>query len=231
MRVPCSPETFYRLTLAEQGFLPPAEEETIAKIAEARSCSVEVVKLAQVYFEQLQKDGVPYESPAIMTSDAFKMAEAFLEHKVACEMEAAKFMEDLVTKLAAVAAAAAEEAGVGELSPMALLKIAGLQAQENLDLVTKIAMVETVKEAAAPAAPPGAPPTAPPTAPPAFDATQYHDNFKNLNTPVLARSFVQHLSGNMEPSQSLIEEHVRQMKNGLHPSRSEERRVGKECTG
>jgi hypothetical protein len=211
MRVPCSPETYYRLTLAEQGFLPPAEDEQIAKIAEARSCSVEVVKLAQVYFEQLQKDGVPYEDPVIMTSDAFKMAEAYLEHKNACEMEAAAFVDGLATKLAEVAKTMAEEAGIGEMSPLALLKIAGLQAQETLDLATAIAMAPTLPEPAKTAE----------GAAPAFDPKAYHSPYGTLNAPTLLKDVIGHmhgLSGDQLNNPDVVGGHVRQMTSGLHSS-------------
>lgn len=133
MKVPCSPETFYRLSLAEQGFLAPREDEVVTKIAENRKCDVAVVKMAQAVFEQMQKDGVPYESVELMTADSFKMAEAYHQHMADCAKEAEDLAKKLTDKLAAAAAEFAKEAGVEEFPPLLLVKVAGLQAQERVD--------------------------------------------------------------------------------------------------
>ncbi|HSW49751.1 MAG TPA: hypothetical protein VLH09_06220 [Bryobacteraceae bacterium] len=153
MRVPCSPEAFYKLSLAEQGFLPPDAEEAVTKVAEARQCSVEVVKLAQAYYEQMQKDGVPYEDPTIMVSDSFKLAEAYLEHQAVCAEEASALVSKLASTLIEAVSKFAEAEQLTELAPLALLKIAGLHAQEQLDVLAEIAELPPVKTAAE-----GAPP-------------------------------------------------------------------------
>jgi len=134
MLAPLTLKEFYAGTLKAAGFTPP--EDSTAKFAEAAKVDVETLKTAQAVFEQLQLDGVSYDTPKAMADDAMKIATAYLDHCKEAATEAEKLANDLlrVTKHAVEGYLA--QGGI-DLDALEGVKIAGLQAQSFQQLTQK----------------------------------------------------------------------------------------------
>lgn len=132
---------FYGISMSQAGFVCP-EDET-CKIAEARNQSPVLVKMAQMVYEQTQKDGVPYDNDYLRSEDAFKIAEAYLTHQNEATLDAADKMDRLMNKLAEVATEFAEDVGIEGMSVADLLKAAALQADTAAEFVAAIEAEKT----------------------------------------------------------------------------------------
>jgi hypothetical protein len=139
-------DEFYSATLKSNGFVPPADE--IAKVAAAQNIDVETAKIARAIFEQLQLDGVPYESNAAMLADSIKMAGAYLGLIEESKAEAQKLAAEL-HKVAKLALENFLTHNRIELDSNEAVKIAGLQAQSFQELASTKLDIE--KAAALPA--------------------------------------------------------------------------------
>jgi hypothetical protein len=134
MLTPLTLREFYGETLKAAGFTPP--EESTAKFAEASKIDVEIVKMAQSVFEQLQLDGVKYDTPKLMADDAMKIANAYFDHCKTAAAEAEKLAGDLHRVACHAVEGYLSQHGI-ELDANEGVKIAGLQAQSFQQLTQK----------------------------------------------------------------------------------------------
>lgn len=134
MLAPLTLKEFYAGTLKAAGFTPP--EDSIAKFAESAKVDVETIKTAQAVFEQLQLDGVTYDTPKMMADDAMKIANAYLDHCKAAAAEAEKIAGDLHRVARHAVEGYLAHAGI-DLDADEGVKIAGLQAQSFQMLTQK----------------------------------------------------------------------------------------------
>lgn len=139
---------FYESTMAANGRDLIDEDAVLQKIAEKNDIPFEQAKLAQVYYEQLQKDEllageVWYDNDQDRRDDAFKLAEAYQAHVQDTTKVAEAKANRLLEKLAAVAEEWAEDAGLGdEFSATELVKIAGLQAESVIQYEQEVAELQ-----------------------------------------------------------------------------------------
>jgi len=142
MKTLLSPDQFYDLALQQRGLVRIDEDERAVKLAEVHKESVEIVKLAQVYFEQLAKDQQVtlenggeawYDKPEVMADDAMKLAKAYYAHIEEAQKTAEENANRLLEKLAQAAEEWAKDAKY-EGDPLELVKVAGLQAQSVLEM-------------------------------------------------------------------------------------------------
>ncbi len=135
-------DEFYSATLKSNGFVPPVDE--IAKVAAAQNIDVETAKIARAIFEQLQLDGVPYESNAAMLADSIKMAGAYLGLIEESKAEAQKLAAEL-HKVAKLALENFLTHNRIELDSNEAVKIAGLQAQSFQELTHREAELRQIE--------------------------------------------------------------------------------------
>lgn len=157
MKTLLSPDQFYDLALQQRGLVRIDEDERAVKLAEVHKEPVEIVKLAQVYFEQLAKDQQVtlenggeawYDKPEVMADDAMKLAKAYYAHIEEAQKTAEENANRLLEKLAQAAEEWAKDAKY-EGDPLELVKVAGLQAQSVLEMEerqSKIAAVDPVSQ-------------------------------------------------------------------------------------
>jgi hypothetical protein len=131
---PLSLHEFYAETLKQANFEPPKEE--LEKVAAARNIPLETLKIARSIFEQLQLDGVPYESSSAMLEDSIKIATAYVNHVQDAKASADKLAGDL-HRVARHAVEGYLSAQGIELDADEGVKIAGLQAQSFQKLARK----------------------------------------------------------------------------------------------
>lgn len=131
-----TPEEFYQATLANQGLLDDAlsitkeAEVKIAALAQERGLPVEVVKLAEAYYQQLDLDGLEYDDPATQREDALKIAEAYYEHLTEVRTAAVDLADAAAQKLAEAATAFIKEREL-DLDVEDVLKMAQLQTETS----------------------------------------------------------------------------------------------------
>lgn len=123
---PLTPREFYDAALQNAGVTPQTLD--IQKVAAARQVPVETAKLAEVFFEQLQKDRIEYTDEGARADDALKLAEAYIEH----EQKTAAAAAELACGALAAQIKAAEE----------YIKSAGLEGQLDVLEVMHIALEE-----------------------------------------------------------------------------------------
>lgn len=134
MFAPLDLKEFYSETLKQAGFTPP--DDQIEKFAAANQLDVETTKMASAIFEQLQLDGVKYDSHQDMFQDALKIANAYADHVKEASAQAEKIAGDLHR--------IARHAVEGYLAQHSIqmdadegVKIAGLQASSFQKLMQK----------------------------------------------------------------------------------------------
>ena len=121
------PREFYEATLLNEGI--EIEPEDLTKVAEAHEMDLETAKLARAYFEQLQLDGVQYESESARFGDAVKMAKAYFDHAVEAHVEARKIADGILGKVTESLRDYAEGAGLEDVPLSELLLVASKQAE------------------------------------------------------------------------------------------------------
>lgn len=128
-----TPEEFYEATLANQGLLDNVREVTkeaevkIAALAEERGLPVEVVKLAEAYYGQMDLDGLNYDDKVTQREDALKIAEAYYSHTQEVRAETVKVADAIMAAAMEAAEKVAAELGT-DLNGFEAIKIAALQA-------------------------------------------------------------------------------------------------------
>lgn len=146
---PMTIEEFYLSTLKEAGVEPRPTD--LNKIAEAKGVSVEIVKLAKAFYEQLQLDDVPYEDEKLRAVDSMKMAEAYFGHIEETKTAAVETADGLLRYLEHAAEGYCAHHQI-PLDGREALKVAGYQA-ESAQVYEK----ENSKVATIPIGPAGAP--------------------------------------------------------------------------
>ncbi len=121
-----NPREFYEMTLKEHGVQPLTND--MEKVAEAKGISIEEAKLANAFFEQLQLDGVPYETHVQRREDALKIAHSYIEHVKEAEADAVKIADGLLRALEHAAEGFLSHNNI-KLDARTAVKIAGLQAE------------------------------------------------------------------------------------------------------
>ena len=134
MLAPLTIKEFYAQTLKQAGFTPP--EDQIEKFAAANKLDLETTKLASAIFEQLQLDGVKYETHQDMLQDALKIAHAYADHVKEASAQAEKIAGDLHRVARHAVEGYLAQHGI-DLNADEGVKIAGLQAQSFQVLTQK----------------------------------------------------------------------------------------------
>jgi ElaB/YqjD/DUF883 family membrane-anchored ribosome-binding protein len=93
-----NPDTFYAEALQVSGITPRAPED-FEKIALVTGVDVEVVKLASFFYDELQKDAIPYASEQDRSADAMSLAYAYDTHVKQAEAEADQIVDELAGEL------------------------------------------------------------------------------------------------------------------------------------
>jgi hypothetical protein len=127
------PRQFYVGTMARNGIDIRDEEADLVKIAEASNLDLRVIKLAQRYYEQMQKDEIPYESDLSRRDDAVKMAESYYTMVDEEVKQAEAKADDLLAALAEAAEKWAEK-NSEDVPALELVKAAGLQAESAMEI-------------------------------------------------------------------------------------------------
>lgn len=121
-----SARDFYNETLKQAGVTPEPEE--LEKVASAQGVNLEVVKLAKLFYEQLQLDKVPYENEVDRATDAMKMASAYAGYVAEQEQEAVKVADGLLEHVETAIADFVKTNSMN-LSAREALKVAALQSE------------------------------------------------------------------------------------------------------
>lgn len=145
MLVPLSLKDFYGQTLKQAGFTPP--EDSIEKFAAANKLDLETTKIASAVFEQLQLDGVAYDTPQDMFQDALKIAHSYMDHCKEVTAQAEKLAGDLHRVARHAVEGYLAQHGV-ELDADEGVKIAGLQARSFQELTQKQAELRQLDDLA-----------------------------------------------------------------------------------
>ena len=132
-----SASDFYHDTLARSG-LAPAAKPPAEKTAADLGVSVEVVKLASTYFEQLQLDGIAYPTLEDCRDDALKLAKKYVAHRDAEVTKAAALADAAMVSALRAAAALIAEQKIAHLTPAEIVRMAVLQL-DAMDDATKCA--------------------------------------------------------------------------------------------
>ncbi len=123
---PLSLKAFYTQTLKEAGFVPQPEQ--IEKFASDNKLDIETTKIAAMVFEQLQLDGVPYETSQDAFKDAIKIATEYVDHVKIASENAEKLAGDLHRIARHAVEGYLAQHGITDITADEGVKIAGLQA-------------------------------------------------------------------------------------------------------
>jgi hypothetical protein len=128
-----SPESFYKTALKASGFNPPAPEN-FEKIAAVKGTTVPVVKLAAYFFEQTQRDGVPFSDEQARGAECLRMAQAYVAHADQQKIAAQEAVNGLANYLEQAAATYCTQHNI-PLKGLEAIKVASMQKyawSENL---------------------------------------------------------------------------------------------------
>lgn len=142
MLSPLTIKEFYAQTLKQAGFTPP--DDQIEKFASANKLDLETTKIASAVFEQLQLDGVKYDTHQDMLQDALKIAHAFADHVKEASAQAEKIAGDLHRVARHAIEGYLAQHGI-DLNADEGVKIAGLQAQSFQELTQKQAALRQLE--------------------------------------------------------------------------------------
>lgn len=145
MFAPLDLKEFYSQTLKQAGFTPP--EDQIEKFAASNQIDVETAKMASAIFEQLQLDGVKYDSQQDMFQDALKIAHAYADHVKEASAQAEKIAGDLHRVARHAIEGYLAQHGI-KLDADEGVKIAGLQATSFQKLMQKQAALHQPEDEA-----------------------------------------------------------------------------------
>lgn len=145
MFAPLDLKEFYSQTLKQAGFTPP--EDQIEKFAASNQIDVETAKMASAVFEQLQLDGVKYDSQQDMFQDALKIAHAYADHVKEASAQAEKIAGDLHRVARHAIEGYLAQHGI-KLDADEGVKIAGLQATSFQKLMQKQAALHQLEDEA-----------------------------------------------------------------------------------
>lgn len=121
---------FYNASLEACKLRP--EVEDLEKVASVAKLPQSTVKLAKLFFEQLQLDRIPYENGQQRADDAMKLAQSYVQHIEQARSESVKIANGLLRVLAHAAEGYLAQNNI-QLSSLEAVKIAGFQADSLLE--------------------------------------------------------------------------------------------------